>query len=142
MCSTQYIPPRTAGNMAKHASREADHTATNGHISHASQDMLRQICAKSRASRDTRIDSRSKSMFRTNLAMHVEPHTDRPQRPEQNETSIALIPRGHPLLSLQNLEAEASGLLDRLLGIFQDHTLYVHKHDASGSLLTPAVIPL
>lgn len=42
-----------------------------------------------------------------------------PRRPEQNETSIALVPRNHPLLSLPNLEAEASGLLDRLLDIFQ-----------------------
>lgn len=118
--------------MAKHASREADHTATNGHISHASQDMLRQICAESRSSRDARSDSRSKSMSRPN-PLQVEPHADCPQRPEQNETSIALVPRGHPLLLLQNLEAEASGLLDRLLGIFQDHNLYVYKNDALGS---------
>lgn len=49
------------------------------------------------------------------------------QRPEQNETSIALIPRGHPLLIIPNLEAESSGLLDRLLGVFQDQNLYVES---------------
>lgn len=48
------------------------------------------------------------------------------QRPEQNETSIALVPRNHPLLQLQNLEAEASGLLDRLLSVFQENSTYVY----------------
>lgn len=43
-----------------------------------------------------------------------------PRRPEQNETSIALVPRNHPLLPLASLEAEASGLLDRLLSVFQE----------------------
>ncbi|KAL2444499.1 mRNA cleavage and polyadenylation specificity factor complex subunit pta1 [Exophiala dermatitidis] len=46
-----------------------------------------------------------------------------PRRPEQNETSIALVPRSHPLLQLQNLEAEASGLLDRLLSVFQENSI-------------------
>ncbi|EXJ88466.1 hypothetical protein A1O1_05396 [Capronia coronata CBS 617.96] len=46
-----------------------------------------------------------------------------PRRPDQNETSIALVPRNHPLLQLQNLEAEASGLLDRLLSIFQENSI-------------------
>uniref|UniRef100_A0A093VGN7 mRNA cleavage and polyadenylation specificity factor complex subunit pta1 n=1 Tax=Talaromyces marneffei PM1 TaxID=1077442 RepID=A0A093VGN7_TALMA len=41
-------------------------------------------------------------------------------RPERNETSIAIVPRTHPLLSIPNLEAEASGLLDRLLTVLQD----------------------
>ncbi len=45
------------------------------------------------------------------------------QRPEQNETSIALVPRTHPLLQLPNLEAEASGLLDRLLSVFQENSM-------------------
>jgi symplekin len=43
-----------------------------------------------------------------------------PRRPEQNEISLALVPRDHPLLQPPNLEAEASGLLDRLLSILQD----------------------
>lgn len=52
-------------------------------------------------------------------------HTNPCQRPEQNETSIALVPRNHPLLQLQNLEAEASGLLDRLLSVFQENSMSV-----------------
>ena len=44
------------------------------------------------------------------------------QRPEQNETSLAVVPRNHTLLSIPNLEAESSGLLDRLLGVFQEET--------------------
>ena len=44
-----------------------------------------------------------------------------PRRPEQNETSIALVPRNHPLMPLPSMEAEASGLLDRLLSIFQEN---------------------
>jgi symplekin len=46
------------------------------------------------------------------------------QRPEQNETSLAIVPRNHSLLSLPNLEAEASGLLDRMLSVFQEDARY------------------
>lgn len=46
------------------------------------------------------------------------------QRPEQNETSLAIVPRNHALLTIPNLEAEASGLLDRLLGAFQEEARY------------------
>ncbi|KAL2869978.1 RNA-processing protein PTA1 [Aspergillus lucknowensis] len=45
-----------------------------------------------------------------------------PRRPEQNETSLAIVPRNHQILSLPNLEAEASGLLDRILAVFQEDT--------------------
>jgi symplekin len=46
------------------------------------------------------------------------------QRPEQIDISLALVPRDHPLIPYANLEAEASGLLDRLLGIIHgDHRL-------------------
>ncbi|KAI9842309.1 MAG: hypothetical protein M1838_003178 [Thelocarpon superellum] len=41
-----------------------------------------------------------------------------PRRPEQNEISLALVPRTHPIIPPPNLEAEASGLLDRLLNVF------------------------
>ncbi|CAK4032037.1 mRNA cleavage and polyadenylation specificity factor complex subunit pta1 [Lecanosticta acicola] len=44
-----------------------------------------------------------------------------PRRPEQNEISLALVPRDHPVIPPSNLEAEASGLLDRLLGVLQDY---------------------
>lgn len=46
------------------------------------------------------------------------------QRPEQNETSLAIVPRNHSILAIPNLEAEASGLLDRLLGVFQEEVRY------------------
>ncbi|GAB7357064.1 hypothetical protein MBLNU459_g7881t1 [Dothideomycetes sp. NU459] len=45
-----------------------------------------------------------------------------PRRPDQNETSLALVPRDHPIIPPANLEAEASGLLDRLLGVLQDNS--------------------
>lgn len=44
-----------------------------------------------------------------------------PRRPENNEISLALVPRDHPVIQPANLEAEASGLLDRLLGVLQDN---------------------
>lgn len=44
-----------------------------------------------------------------------------PRRPEY-EISLALVPRDHPVIPPANLEAEASGLLDRLLGVLQDNT--------------------
>lgn len=44
-----------------------------------------------------------------------------PRRPEHNEISLALVPRDHPIIPPANLEAEASGLLDRLLGVLQDN---------------------
>ncbi|KAJ5612658.1 hypothetical protein N7510_005852 [Penicillium lagena] len=55
-----------------------------------------------------------------------------PRRPEQNETSLAIVPRSHALLSIPNLEAESSGLLDRLLGVFQE--------EASDTLLVNATL--
>ncbi|KAF2270468.1 hypothetical protein CC78DRAFT_133707 [Lojkania enalia] len=46
-----------------------------------------------------------------------------PRRPGQNDISLALVPRDHPLIPYANLEAEASGLLDRLLDIIHgDHS--------------------
>lgn len=44
-----------------------------------------------------------------------------PRRGDQNEISLALVQRDHKVLAPQNLEAEASGLLDRLLGVLQDN---------------------
>jgi symplekin len=44
-----------------------------------------------------------------------------PRKSENNEISLALVPRGHPIIPPANLEAEASGLLDRLLGVLQDN---------------------
>lgn len=45
-----------------------------------------------------------------------------PRRPDLNETSLALVPRNHPIIPYSNLEAEASGLLDRLLSVIQDNS--------------------
>ena len=47
------------------------------------------------------------------------------QRPDQNEISIALVPRDHPLIPPPRLEPEASGLLDRLLNVFNEDVRYV-----------------
>lgn len=46
------------------------------------------------------------------------------QRPEKNEISLAMVPRNHPLIPPPNLEAEASGLLDRMLNVFHESTGY------------------
>lgn len=45
-----------------------------------------------------------------------------PRRPEHNEISLAIVPRDHTVIPPANLEAEASGLLDRLLSVLQDNT--------------------
>ncbi|KAK5117634.1 hypothetical protein LTR62_005057 [Meristemomyces frigidus] len=45
-----------------------------------------------------------------------------PRRPELNEISLALLGRDHAVLQPSQLEAEASGLLDRLLGVLQDNS--------------------
>ncbi|EEH46366.2 RNA-processing protein PTA1 [Paracoccidioides brasiliensis Pb18] len=45
-----------------------------------------------------------------------------PRLPEKNEISLSLVPRNHPLVPLPNLEAEASGLLDRLLNVFYENS--------------------
>ncbi|KAI4211253.1 MAG: hypothetical protein LQ351_005937 [Letrouitia transgressa] len=42
------------------------------------------------------------------------------QRPDQNEISLSLVPRDHPLIPPSRLEPEAHGLLDRLLNIFHE----------------------
>ena len=49
------------------------------------------------------------------------------QRPDQNEVSIALVPRDHPLIPPPRLEPEASGLLDRFLNVFNEDIRYAAK---------------
>ena len=46
------------------------------------------------------------------------------QRPDQNEISIAVVPRDHALIPPPRLEPEASGLLDRLLNVFNEDVRY------------------
>ncbi|KAL9039370.1 MAG: hypothetical protein Q9214_004906 [Letrouitia sp. 1 TL-2023] len=43
-----------------------------------------------------------------------------PRRPDQNEISLSLVPRDHPLIPPSRLEPEAHGLLDRLLNVFHE----------------------
>ncbi|KAJ5340915.1 Protein of unknown function DUF3453 [Penicillium brevicompactum] len=62
-----------------------------------------------------------------------------PRRPELNETSLAIVPRSHALLSIPNLEAESSGLLDRLLGVFQEDTSDPLLVNATINLLPPLI---
>ncbi|KAI9798866.1 MAG: hypothetical protein M1833_004369 [Piccolia ochrophora] len=45
-----------------------------------------------------------------------------PRRPEQNEISLALVPRNHPLIPPSSLEAETAALLDRLLSVFEENS--------------------
>ncbi|KAF1992055.1 hypothetical protein K402DRAFT_388627 [Aulographum hederae CBS 113979] len=45
-----------------------------------------------------------------------------PRVPSRNEVSLSLVPRDHPLIPPINLQAEATGFLDRLLGILQEST--------------------
>lgn len=58
-------------------------------------------------------------------ALSVEHSTDATlQRPDQNEVSIAIVPRDHSLIPPRRLEPEASGLLDRLLNVFNEDIRY------------------
>jgi hypothetical protein len=43
------------------------------------------------------------------------------QRGDPLEVSLTMVPQNHPLIPPRNLEAEASGLLDRMLGVFQEN---------------------
>ncbi|KAJ5903800.1 hypothetical protein N7504_006183 [Penicillium tannophilum] len=62
-----------------------------------------------------------------------------PRRPDQNETSLAIVPRNHAVLTIPHLEAEASGLLDRLLGVFQEETSDVLLVNATLNCLAPLI---
>ncbi|KAJ5265994.1 hypothetical protein N7497_009984 [Penicillium chrysogenum] len=62
-----------------------------------------------------------------------------PRRPDQNETSLAVVPRNHAVLSIPNLEAESSGLLDRLLGVFQEETSDALLVNATLNCLAPLI---
>ena len=58
---------------------------------------------------------------KTSPAFRIEPSAHLVlQRPDQNEVSIAMVPRDHLLIPTPRLEPEASGLLDRLLNIFSE----------------------
>lgn len=44
------------------------------------------------------------------------------QRGDPMEVSLSMVPPTHPLIPPRNLEAEASGLLDRLLEVFEPNS--------------------
>ncbi|KAF8449762.1 hypothetical protein BGX38DRAFT_1303591 [Terfezia claveryi] len=46
-----------------------------------------------------------------------------PRLANKSEISLAAVPSNHPLLPISALEAEAQGLLDRLLGVFHDEPM-------------------
>ena len=106
--------------MAGADGRQIEHSTTNGQRPRLHQNMLHKIRTEGGAGRNAWLDSRPKS---ASAARYPTAHADEKQKPDSNETSIALVPRNHPLLALPNLEAEASGLLDRLLSVFQDNTM-------------------
>lgn len=85
--------------------------------------MLHQVRSTGGASADTRGRCRSKGAC-TLERVHGILLTEL-QRPEQNEVSLALVPREHPLIPPSRLEPEALGLLDRLLNVFHEETRYV-----------------
>lgn len=45
-----------------------------------------------------------------------------PRRPDQNEISLALVPREHAFLTSSQLDGEATALLDRLLFVLQENS--------------------
>lgn len=45
-----------------------------------------------------------------------------PQRGDPMEVSLSMVPQNHPLMPPKNLEAEASGLLDRMLSVFHENS--------------------
>ncbi|CZS88919.1 hypothetical protein WAI453_010509 [Rhynchosporium graminicola] len=45
-----------------------------------------------------------------------------PKRGDPMEVSLSMVPQTHPLIPPKNLEAEASGLLDRILSVFQENS--------------------
>lgn len=62
-----------------------------------------------------------------------------PRRPEQNEISLALLSRDHPVLKVGNIEAEASGLLDRMLSVLEEETSSALLITATINSLAPLV---
>jgi symplekin len=51
--------------------------------------------------------------------------TDGSQRGDSLEVSLSMVPPDHKLIPPKSLEAEASGLLDRMLAVFQENIRFV-----------------
>lgn len=109
--------------MGKNGRGQVEHIEEVGYRYSRGQDMLYQIRPESYSSTIARRDRRSKGTW--SLAILNRSANFRGQRPEQNEISLALVPRDHPLIPPPKLEPEASGLLDRLLNIFHEKDRYV-----------------
>ena len=91
--------------------------------------MLHQIRAKSDSTTNTRGNHGSTGTLDT-VVGYSRCHADcLLQRPEQNDISLAIVPRDHPLIPPPKLEPEASGLLDRLLDVFSEQPRYVHQYE-------------
>jgi Symplekin/PTA1 N-terminal len=120
---SQHFTTRRSPVMARLVRYQIKPPPAHGQLSYFHPNLLYQIHSEGGPSGNTRRDCGSKSMFSLN-PKHRSPANDNQQRSETSETSLALVPRNHPLLNLVNLEAEASGLLDRLLSVFQDQTTY------------------
>ena len=107
--------------MADDGSHKVRHIQEMGHISDRGTDMLHQVCSAGRTNTDYGSSCRPKGTYHIRgevLQVFVTLTTI--QRPESNETSLALVSRDHPLVPPSHLGAEASALLDRLLDVFID----------------------
>jgi symplekin len=63
------------------------------------------------------------------------------QRGDPLEVSLSMVPPNHILIPPRNLEAEASGLLDRMLSVFQESIRCVHLLYLHSTLLTIIAMP-
>lgn len=55
------------------------------------------------------------------------------QRGDPLEVSLSMVPPDHKLIPPKSLEAEASGLLDRMLAVFQENIRLVFHYFFRGS---------
>lgn len=69
-------------------------------------------------------------------AMHHAMTDTSTQRGDPLEVSLSMVPPNHTVIPPRNLEAEASGLLDRMLGVFQENIRYAPFPFFCISLLT------
>ncbi|RPB02356.1 hypothetical protein L873DRAFT_1826757 [Choiromyces venosus 120613-1] len=68
-----------------------------------------------------------------------------PRLADRSEISLSMVPTNHPILSLPALDAEAQGLLDRLLSVLledprQENTVTTTTHNGESSRITGILI--
>lgn len=85
--------------------------------------MLYQILTKSGSGSNstTRWKWKSKCTFRHPTGLLVHSLILFSQHGDPLDISLALVPENHVLIPKRNLEAEASGLLDRMLGVLHEN---------------------